>query len=62
LMFGTHDRRPFACPLTELVLVDLPVDVVVVLEQQERAGQGECIAHSAREGGWSAPREHVFVR
>ncbi len=24
-----------------LVLVDLPVDVVVVLEQQERAGQGE---------------------
>ncbi len=37
-----------------LVLVDLPVDVVVVLEQQERAGQGERSARSARERGWSA--------
>jgi hypothetical protein len=45
-----------------LVLVDLPVDVVVVLEQQERAGQGERIARSAHERGWSAPGEHVFVK
>jgi hypothetical protein len=37
-----------------LVLVDLPVDVVVVLEQQERAGQGERIERSPRERGtWS---------
>jgi hypothetical protein len=55
------------CPLTRaslagLVLIDLPVDVVVVLEQQERAGQGERIARSARERGWSAPGEHVFVK
>jgi hypothetical protein len=47
--------------LTEFVLVDLPVDVVVVLEQQERTGQGERIARSARERGWSASGEHVFV-
>jgi hypothetical protein len=45
-----------------LVLVDLPVDVVVVLEQQERTGQGERVTRSARERGWSAPWEHVFVR
>jgi hypothetical protein len=46
------DRIPpneFALPATRispagLVLVDLPVDVVVVLKQQERAGQGERIA------------------
>jgi hypothetical protein len=47
--------------LAKLVLVDLPVDVVVVLEQQERAGQGERVARSARERGRSAPGEHVFV-
>jgi hypothetical protein len=33
----------------KLVQVDLPVDVVVVLEQQERAGQGERVVRSARE-------------
>jgi hypothetical protein len=27
---------------TELVRVDLPVDVIVVLEQQQRAGQAQC--------------------
>jgi hypothetical protein len=60
-------RRPLEDPLdpravpTGLVLVDLPVDVVVVLEQQERAGQGERVARSAREREWSAPGEHVFV-
>jgi hypothetical protein len=48
--------------LAELVLVDLPVDVIVVLEQQKRTGQGERIARSARERGWSAPGEHVFVK
>lgn len=48
--------------LTELVLVDLPVDVVVVLEQQKRTGQRERIARSARERGWSASGEHVFVK
>jgi hypothetical protein len=48
--------------LAGLVLVDLPVDIVIVLEQQERAGQGERIARSARERGWSAPGEHVFVK
>jgi hypothetical protein len=56
------ERSLMRISLAWLVLVDLPVDVVVVLEQQERAGQGERIAHSARERGWSAPWEHVFVR
>jgi hypothetical protein len=61
-------RRPIGDPVdlrsvpAGLVLVDLPVDVVVVLEQQERAGQGERIERSARERGWSAPGEHVFVK
>jgi hypothetical protein len=53
---------PVTRPLAGLVLVDLPVDVVVVLEQQERAGQGERGERSSRERGWSAPWEHVFVR
>ena len=57
-----HERPLTRLPLAGLVLVDLPVDVVVVLEQQERAGQGERIARSARERGWSAPGEHVFVK
>lgn len=48
--------------LAGLVLIDLPVDVVVVLEQQERAGQGERSARSARERGSSALGEHVFVK
>jgi hypothetical protein len=60
-------RRPIGDPgdlrsvLTELVLVDLPVDVVVVLEQQERADQGERTVRPAHERGWSALGEHVFV-
>jgi hypothetical protein len=74
---GCAMRMVHECPLTRwpigdlvdlrsvlagLVLVDLPVDIAVVLEQQERAGQGERIARSARERGWSAPWEHVFVK
>jgi hypothetical protein len=33
-----------------LVLVDLPVDVVVVLEQQERAGEASRIERALRNG------------
>jgi hypothetical protein len=45
--------RPLLSP-AGLVLVDLPVDVVVVLEQQERASQGE--------GGACAPHERRCSR
>jgi hypothetical protein len=40
------------CP-AELVVVDLPVDVIVVLEQQERAGQPERTERALRERGGS---------
>ena len=61
-------RRPTGDPVdrpsvpTRLVLVDLPVDVVVVLEQQERTGEGKRIARPARERKWGALGEHVFVK
>jgi hypothetical protein len=46
--------------LHPLVLVDLPVNVVVILEQQERAGEAVCA-----EGALGDPRvrrgEHMFV-
>jgi hypothetical protein len=43
-----------------LVLVDLPVNVVVVLEQQERAGQAVC-AEGALSKLRVRRREHTFV-
>ncbi len=48
--------------LAGLVPVDLPVDVVVVLEQKERAGQGERLQGAPRDRGSEAGREHVFVK
>jgi len=47
--------------LRVLVRVDLPVDVVVVLEQEERAGQAqstECALGKRRCSRWG---EHVFA-
>jgi len=35
--------------LSSFVLVDLPVDIAVVLEQQERAGQAEHVERALRE-------------
>jgi hypothetical protein len=45
-----------------LVPVDLPVDVVVVLEQEERADQADRAERvpGGLEGAWAG--EHVFVR
>jgi hypothetical protein len=57
-----HGRPLTHASLAGFVQVDLPVDVVVVLEQQERADQGERVVRSAREWGWSALGEHVFVK
>jgi len=37
---GAHVSQLTRASLAGLVPVDLPVDVVVVLEQEERAGQG----------------------
>ena len=45
-----------------LVPVDLPVDVVVVLEQEERANEAECAERVLRGHGRSRRGEHVFVR
>jgi hypothetical protein len=45
-----------------LVLVDLPVDVVVVLEQQERAGKASRTERALRKLRCSRRREHVFAR
>lgn len=45
-----------------LVRVDLPVDLVVVLEQQERAGQPERTKRALRERWLLLGGEHVFVR
>lgn len=55
------------CPLTRASLavsvqIDLPVDVIVVLEQQKRTGQRKRIARSARERVRGASGEHVFVK
>jgi len=44
-----------------LVPVDLPVDVVVVLEQQERAGQAQGVERALRELGGCLVGEHLFV-
>lgn len=46
----------------ELVPVDLPIDLVVVLEQEERAGRVQCAAHVLRKSGRSLGGEHVFAR
>jgi hypothetical protein len=47
--------------LDPLVLVDLPVNVVVILEQQERAGQAVCPKGALCDGGVRRG-EHMFVR
>jgi len=44
-----------------LVQVDLPVDVVVVLEQEERAGETQGAERALREGGVLCRAEHLFV-
>jgi len=44
-----------------LVPVDLPVDVAVVLEQQERAGQAQGVERALRELGGRLGCEHLFV-
>jgi hypothetical protein len=45
----------------KLVLADLPVDVVVVLEQQERAGDPKGTERALRKLGCELRGEHVFV-
>jgi hypothetical protein len=45
-----------------LVPVDLPVDVTVVLEQQERAGEAKHIEHALRRVRCSHWAEHMFVQ
>jgi hypothetical protein len=56
-------RRPMRMDrLKVLVLADLPVDVVVVLEQQERAGQTKGIERPLGKRRCSREGEHVFVR
>ena len=55
-------RRPVRMiHLGPLVLVDLPVDVTVVLEQQERANEAKRTERALPQRGCSG-REHVFVR
>jgi hypothetical protein len=44
-----------------LVLADLPVDLVVVLEQQERAGHAYGTERALRKLGSRSGWEHVFV-
>jgi hypothetical protein len=44
-----------------LVLADLPVDLVVVLEQQERAGHADGTERALRKLGCRRAGEHVFV-
>ena len=44
-----------------LVQVDLPVDVVVVLEQNERAGETQGAERALRERGVLCRSEHLFV-
>ena len=41
--------------------IDLPVDVVVVLEQQERAGEPQGTERALRKPGSGLSGEHVFV-
>ena len=69
---GTPARRSAGPPaqrrsmrmiyLGRLLLVDLPVDVVVVLEQQEGAYEAKRTERALPQGGCSVRREHVFVR
>jgi hypothetical protein len=47
--------------VAELVLVDLPVDVMVVLEQQERAGHASSTERALRKLCSGRLGEHVFV-
>lgn len=44
-----------------LFLADLPVDVVVVLEQQERASHADGTERALRKLGFGRGGEHVFV-
>jgi hypothetical protein len=44
-----------------LVLADLPVDLVVVLEQQERTGHAYSTERALRKLGFRRVGEHVFV-
>jgi hypothetical protein len=53
---GLVDRR------CVLLLADLPVDLIVVLEQEERAGQRERIPGALCECRCPSETEHVFVR
>ena len=48
--------------LAQLVLADLPVDVVIVLEQQERADEAKRIERAPPGLRCSSWGEHVFVR
>ncbi len=48
--------------LTQLVLADLPVDLVVVLEQQERADEAKRTERTPLDLRCSSLGEHVFVR
>jgi hypothetical protein len=48
--------------LTQLVLADLPVDLVVVLEQQERADEAKRTERTPPDLRCSSWGEHVFVR
>ena len=47
--------------LDSVLLVDLPVDVVVVLEQQEGADEAKRIERALPQSGCPFGREHVFV-
>jgi hypothetical protein len=48
--------------LAQLVLADLPVDLVIVLEQQERADEAKRIERAPPDRRCSSWGEHVFVR
>jgi hypothetical protein len=48
--------------LAQLVLADLPVDLVVVLEQQERADEAKRTERALPNRRCSSWGEHVFVR
>jgi hypothetical protein len=55
-------RPVWMLDLEPLVLADLPVDLVVVLEQQERAGKAKRADRALPDRRCSRRREHVFVR
>ncbi len=55
-------RRPVRMGrLPRLAAIDLPVDVVVVLEQQERAGEPQGTERALRKRGSGLAGEHVFA-